>query len=141
MTPTNLLLVGSGMLAVAARTAPIFRNGGEVRALDWLATRVTYADVILSSYEAGNYIPARVGARVYIGLGTETARIEDKRAAMKRFFDPSTLDEWRAKVLRDERVTYVFATPAERFSPGNAGSLLPIYQAEGYAIYRVESSQ
>jgi len=97
--------------------------------------------VILSSYEAGNYIPARVGARVYIGLGTETARIEDKRAAMKRFFDPLTSDEWRAQFLRDGNITYVFATPAERFSPGDARFLLPLYQAEGYTIYRVKSDR
>ena len=141
MIPTNILLVGSGMLAVAARTAPIFRDGGEVKALDWLATRATYDDVILSSYEAGNYIPARVGARVYIGLGTETARIEDKRAAMKRFFDPLTSDEWRAQFLRDGNITYVFATPAERFSPGDARFLSPLYQAEGYTIYRVKSDR
>ena len=141
MIPTNILLMGSGMLAVLARAAPIFRDGGEVKALDWLATRVTYDDVILSSYEAGNYIPARVGARVYIGLGTETARIEDKRAAMKRFFDPLTSDEWRAQFLRDGNITYVFATPAEQFTPGNARSLSPVYQAEGYTIYQVMSDR
>ena len=137
MIPTNILLVGSGMLAIAARTAPIFRDSGEVRALDWLATRATYDDVILSSYEAGNYLPARVGARVYIGLGTETVRIEDKRVLMKQFFDPATPDGWRAQFLRDERITYVFATPAERFSPGSNRSLVLVYQAEDYAIYQV----
>jgi len=141
MIPTNILLVGSGILAVLARTTPIFRDGGEVRALDWLAARATYDDVILSSYEAGNYIPARVGARVYIGLGTETARIEDKRALMQRFFDPSTSDEWRAQFLREERITYVFATPAEHFSPGNASSLLPVCQADSYTIYQVVSDR
>ena len=73
MIPTNILLMGSGALAVVARAAPIFRDGSEVKALDWLAARATYNDVVLSSYSAGNYLPARVGARVYIGLGTETA--------------------------------------------------------------------
>jgi hypothetical protein len=141
MIPTNILLVGSSTLAVLARAAPIFRDGSEVRALNWLAARATYDDVILSSYEAGNYIPARVGARVYIGLGTETAHIEDKRVLVQRFFDPSTLDEWRAQFLRDEGITYVFATPTEHFAPGNAKSLLPVYQAEGYTIYRVVSGQ
>jgi hypothetical protein len=141
MIPTNILLVGSGMLAITARTAPIFRDGGEVKALDWLATRATYDDVILSSYETGNYIPARVGARVYIGLGTETSRVEDKRAAMQRFFDPLTSDEWRAQFLRDGDITYVLTTPVERFSPGNARFLSPTYQAEGYTIYQVTSDR
>jgi len=137
MIPTNILLVSSGTLAILARTAPIFRKGGEVRALDWLATRATYDDVILSSYETGNYIPARVGARVYIGLGTETARIEDKRVLMKRFFYPATPDEWRAQFLRDARITYVFVGPEDNSFHNSASSLLAVYQAEGYTVYKV----
>jgi hypothetical protein len=136
MAPTYALLLGSGTLAVLARTEPIFRDGGEVRALDWLATRATYNDVVLSSYQSGNYIPARVGVRVFIGLGTETAHFEEKRALMKSFFDPSTPDDWRARFLRDYGITYVFAGPDEGFSPGSTKSLLPVYQAEGYTIYR-----
>jgi hypothetical protein len=139
--PTNVLLMVSGSLAVTARAAPIFRDGAEVKALDWLAARATYDDVILSSYEAGNYIPARVGARVFVGLGTETARIEDKRAMMKRFFDSSTSDDWRAQFLHDYNITYVFATPAEQFAPGSTRSLASIYHVEGYTIYQVVSGQ
>ena len=141
MIPTNILLMGSGTLAVLARAAPIFRDGGEVKALDWLAARATYDDVVLSSYSAGNYLPARVGARVYIGLGTETAHIEEKRAAMQQFFAASTSDEWRAQFLRDEGITYVFDTPETKFSPGSTHSLLPVYQAGGYTIYQVASAQ
>jgi len=141
MVPTNILLMGSGTLAVIARAAPIFRDGGEVKALDWLAARATYDDVVLSSYSAGNYIPARVGTRVYIGLGTETVHVEDKRAAVTQFFAASTSDEWRTQFLRQERITYVFATPEDKFSPGSAHSLLPIYQAGGYTVYKVIGGQ
>ncbi len=141
MIPTNILLMGSGTLAVIARAAPIFRDGGEVKALDWLAARATYNDVVLSSYSTGNYLPARVGARVYIGLGTETAHVKDKRAAMQQFFAASTSDEWREQFLRQERITYVFATPEEKFSPGSTHSLLPVYQAREYIIYQVIGGQ
>jgi hypothetical protein len=141
MVPTNILLIGSGTLAVIARAAPIFRDGGEVKALDWLTTRAMYNDVVLSSYSAGNYLPARVGARVYIGLGTETAHVEEKRAAMKQFFAASTSDEWRAQFLRQEHITYVFATPEDKFSPGNTHSLSPVYQAGGYTVYQVVGGQ
>ncbi len=141
MIPTNILLMSSGTSAVIARAAPIFRDGGEVKALDWLAARATYDDVVLSSYSAGNYIPARVGARVYIGLGTETAHIEEKRAATKQFFAASTSDEWRAQFLRQERITYVFATPEDQFSPGNSHSLSPVYQIGRYTVYQVVGAQ
>jgi len=141
MTPTYVLLLGSGCVAIVARTAPIFREGGEVRALDWLAGRATYEDVVLSSYELGNYLPARVGARVFIGLGTETAHIEDKRALMKRFFDPATSDDWRAQFLQDYGITYVLAGPEERFAPGNLHSLSPVYQIEGYTVFQVVGGQ
>jgi hypothetical protein len=141
MVPTNILILGSGSLAILARAAPIFRNGGEVQALDWLAARATYNDVVLSSYSTGNYIPARVGARVYLGLGTETVRIEEKRALVVRFFDASTPNEWRAQLLRDEHITYVFAGPDDSFSPSSTNSLLPVYQIEGYTIYQVASER
>lgn len=135
--PTNVLLLASGSLAVLARAAPIFRDGGEVRALDWLAARVTYDDVVLSSYSTGNYIPARAGARVFIGLGTETVNVEHKRILTQRFFDPSTPDDWRAQFLHDWRITYVLAGPGAGFSAGRTDLLSPVYQAEGYTIYQV----
>jgi hypothetical protein len=141
VVPTNILILGSGTLAVLARAAPIFRDGGEVHALDWLAVRATYNDVVLSSYSTGNYIPARVGARVYIGLGTETVRVEEKRALVARFFDASTPDEWRAQFLRDGHITYVFAGPDDHFSPAGTNALLPVYRAGGYTVYQVVSGQ
>ena len=60
---------------------------------------------------------------------------------MKQFFAASTSDEWRAQFLRDEGITYVFATPEDKFSPGNTYSLLPVYQAGGYIIYKVIGGQ
>jgi len=140
MIPTNILLVGSGTLAVLARAAPIFRDGSEVKALNWLAARATYNDVVLSSYSAGNYLPARVGARVYIGLGTETAHVEEKRTAMKQFFAASTSDEWRAQFLREYHITYVFVAPDERFS-SSARFLSPVYQEDDYTLYQVTSER
>jgi hypothetical protein len=140
MLPTNILLIVSGAQMVAARQPPIFRRDGEIRALEWLAARVTYDDVILAGYAAGNYIPARAGARVFIGLGTETARIHSKRALTDRFFDPSSTDEWRAQFLREYGITHVFVTPAEQFASSNARVFETIYQAEGYTIYRVAGS-
>jgi hypothetical protein len=136
LVPTNVLLLGSASVAVIARAAPIFRDGGEVRALDWLAARATYADVVLATYAAGNYVPARVGARAFIGLGTETAHLEDKQTLVERFFDPSTSDEWRASFLRQYGITYVFAGPLEQFAPGSTRALLPVYQSGEYTIYQ-----
>jgi hypothetical protein len=139
--PTNIMLLGSGALAVISRAEPVFRDGGEVRALDWLVTRATYDDVVLASYSTGNYLPVRVGARVFLGLGTETVRAREKRALVERFFDIATSDEWRAQFLRDWRITYVLAGPGERFLPGRTRYWSPVYQAEGYTVYRVISDQ
>lgn len=139
--PTNVLLLVSSSLAVLYRAAPIFRDADEVRALDWLAARVTYDDVVLASYSTGNYAPARAGARVFLGLGTETVRAKDKRALVERFFDPSTPDDWRAQFLRDWRITYVLAGPDERFSPGSTRSLALVHQAGEYSVYKVASGR
>ena len=65
--------------------------------------------------------------------------MEEKRALVRRFFDATTSNEWRAQFLREQRITYVLAGPDEKFSPVGAGFLSPVYQAEGYTIYRVVS--
>jgi hypothetical protein len=68
-------------------------------------------------------------------------RIEEKRALVARFFDASTPNEWRAQLLRDEHITYVFAGPDDNFSPGSTNSLLSVYQIEGYTVYKVASER
>ena len=139
---TNVMLVAGNCLALRGLPAPIYRDAGEVAALDWLNERVKPDDVVLAAYETGNYLPARVGARAFVGHGPESVHADEKKALVSRFFDATTDDDWRRQLLAQYNVDYVFWGPAERrlgkFTPYVAPYLQPMYEAAGgYAIFEV----
>ncbi len=122
-----------------------FRDGAELAALHWLDQRVTHADVILSSYNTGNFLPVVVGAKAFLGHGPETAYSEDKRQLVKQFYAAETADAWRRAFLKKWPITYVFFGPLEKkvgqFDPAQAGYLTLEYDRDGYRIYRVNRDE
>jgi hypothetical protein len=143
MTLTNAFLIAGNTLTLRGRPAPIYRDAGEVAALDWLAERADPGDVVLAAYETGNYLPARVHVRVFVGHGPESVRAAEKRALVAHFFDAGTADAWRQDLLAEYGVDYVFWGPAERrlgaFDPLGADFLRPVYQGPAHTILEVES--
>jgi hypothetical protein len=139
---TNVLLVAGNCLALRGLPGPIYRDAGEVAALDWLSKQVEPEDVVLSSYETGNYLPARVWARVFVGHGPETVYFAEKKALMACFFDAATDDAWRRDLLEEYGIDYVFWGPAERrvgdFDPQAVSYLREIYNANGYTMFEAE---
>lgn len=142
LLPTGLLLVAGNSLALLPRPAPVFRDAAEVEMLDWLGEVTEPADVVLAAYATGNYLPARAGARAFVGHGPETVRFEEKRALVARFFNPLTDDGWRKDLLAEYGVDWVVWGPAERalggFNPSTAPYLRRVYWADGYGVFRAE---
>ncbi len=138
---TNLMLVAGNSLVLRDRPSPIYREVFELVALDWLGERVGFDDVVLTAYETGNYLPARAKARVFLGHGPETLRVNEKQALTARFFDARTDDDWRRDLLAAYGIDYVFWGPAERqlghFDPHSAPYLRSVYEANGYAVFDV----
>jgi hypothetical protein len=141
MSLTNVMLVAGNALVLRWHPASIYRDRAEVAALDWLGERAESDDVVLSSYETGNYLPARVWARVFVGHGPETVHFAEKKTLMMHFFDAATGDAWRQELLEGYGIDYVFWGPAERrvgdFDPWAAAYLRAVYEADGYAIFEV----
>jgi len=138
---TNVLLVAGNCLALRGQPSPIYRETGEVAALDWLNGRVEPGDVVLAAYETGNYLPARVGARAFVGHGPESVHADEKKALVARFFDATTDDAWRRQLLAQYGVDYVFSGPAERalgdFDAGRAMYLRRVYDTDRYVVFGV----
>ena len=139
---TNGLLVAGNSLVLQGLPAPIYRDASEVAALDWLSQQVRSDDVVLASYETGNYLPARVGARAFVGHGPESIHAEEKRLLVTRFFEATTDDAWRQQLLARYGADFVFWGPVEQqlgtFDPRRASYLRQVYQAGEYATFEVE---
>jgi hypothetical protein len=138
---SNLLLVAGSLQPISQRTAPIYRASGEVAALKWLAVHAEPSETVLASFEVGNVIPAWTDLRVFAGHGPETLYSPEKQAAIQRFSEAQTEDAWRQSLLNDSGLDYVFYGPQERalgsWRPQEAWYLRPVYDKEGYVIYRV----
>ena len=139
---TNVMLVAGNCLSLRGKPAPIYRDAGEVAALDWLNQQVESDDVVLAAYETGNYLPTRVKARAFVGHGPESVHADEKKRLVAYFFDGATDDAWRRDLLSQYGVDWVFWGPAERtmgdFDPSQAAYLAPVYDAPEYTLFRVE---
>jgi hypothetical protein len=148
--PTNLLLILGNCLQTSMRAPPIYHSRAELEALDWLRENTAPGDTVLCAYETGNYVPARAGNRVLLGLGTETAYAARKRVEVQRFFDERESDAWRQELLRRYHIAYVLVGPRERTLGGatpfaaDGAPYLEAVQSTGtsgddhYTLYRVK---
>jgi len=121
---------------------PLFRPTTELQAMDWLRANTLPADVVLSSYWTGSFIPARAGNTVFVGQRYETIRFDEKRAASEKCFDAATDDAWRVALLREYRIGYLFWGKGERdlgaFDPERATYLRRVFANEQARVYRVQ---
>jgi hypothetical protein len=138
---SNLVLVSSSLTELTHRAPPAFHPAGEIAAMDWLAGRAGDDDIVLSAYESGNVIPARAHVRVFLGHGPETLYTEEKREAVRRFFDAATGDAWRQELIDQYSIDWVFYGPAEQvlgtWDPTEAPYLEPVYDNMGHTLFRV----
>jgi hypothetical protein len=139
---SNVLLVMGSLVEVSRQTRPIFRPAAEIAAIDWLGGQAKPDDTVLSTFETGNVIPARTGTRVFVGHGPETLYFDEKQEAVKRFFAAATGDGWRQELLAEYGIVYLFYGPDERalgdWDPAGAPYLAPVFDQQGYTIYRVK---
>ena len=138
---SNLLLVAGSFGPIQQRTAPIYRPGDEVAALEWLAAHAQPDETVLASFQVSNVIPARTDLRVFAGHGPETLYSTEKQANIHRFFQPDTDDAWRHGLLREFGIDYVLFGPAEQelgdWDPSSAEYLDQCHRVGEYAILSV----
>jgi hypothetical protein len=139
--PSNLLLIANSLIQVSHLAPPIFHEGMELEAMDWLAVHTQPSDIVFSSYQVGNYIPARAGNRVFLGHGPETIHGQEKENIVKQFFQVQARDAYREEILRRYNVAYLFYGPAERalgdFQPETKPYLEKVFTNGRYKIYEV----
>jgi len=139
--PSNLLLVATSLVQVSRLSSPIFHEGMELEAMDWLAAHTQPSDTVLSSHQIGNYIPARAGNRVFLGHGPETIHAEEKENIVRQFFQTQTNDAYRKEILNQYDIAYLFYGPAEKalgdFQPATSPYLEEVFTNGRHTIYEV----
>ncbi len=97
-------------------------------------------DPVLSAYEVGNAIPARIGHKVYYGHWAETMCYSEKSETVSRFFSGME-DEERRAFLTENAIRYVFHGPGERglgsYDLASVPYLHLCFQDGEVAIYKV----
>jgi len=139
-TPSTWYLLVSLSLAAAGGYGLLYHSRCEVEAVLWLGEHTQPQDTVLSSYEIGGYIPARIGHRVFWGHWAESIHLSQKRAEAQAFYsDFETFD--RRDFLSDYGIAYVFHGPRERgmgsFDPSATAYLEPAFRQGDVVVYRV----
>ncbi len=139
--PSSLILLSGGFFAASRPGLPLFRPVGEINAFEFIADEAKAGEVVLTSYQTGNALPAWAPLRVLIGHGPESVGLSELRPKVERFYGDQISDLERLSLIRDYDIGYVFRGPYEAalgdWNPAQADYLQPIYQSGGYEVYRV----
>ena len=139
--PVNLYLIGWRFIDLRRADYPFYAPKANLEALDYLETQVQSDDVVLSSLNMGQYIPALTGARSFLGHWAQTLDFYGKTAMVNAFFNTDTTDADREEILRSFGVDYVLVTEQERaigeFDATTAPYLEEVYSNDNATVYAV----
>ncbi|MFH1207663.1 MAG: hypothetical protein V1668_03595 [Patescibacteria group bacterium] len=121
---------------------PYYMDRTEVEAMAWLKDNASLADVIFSTYEIGNFIPAYSGRVVWLGHGPQTINIEEKFKKSIWFWGNDSDADEKYTLLKDSRATYVWYGQYEKkagtYDPASKSYLKKVYSNPDVTIFRVE---
>ena len=139
--PSTLFLFSGGIIAARFLTLPVFRSVKEIAAFEYLSANAIAGQVVLTSYETGNALPAWAPVRVVVGHGPESVRLAEFLPEVEQFYTPRDSDAERQSLLQDWSVEFVFRGPQEKilgdWDPSGSGYLQPVFESGGYEVYRV----
>jgi hypothetical protein len=139
--PVNLYLLGWRFIDLRRFETPYFMPTDTIAAYDYLETQVQSDDVVLSSMNVGQFIPALTGARAYLAHWAQTLDFFGKQERVSIFFNPATDDSQRQAILNEFGVDYVIYTPEEQalgtFNPDSASYLENVFSSGSATVYAV----
>lgn len=137
------ILIFGAVGAVLNPGPPLFLSVDQVRAYGKLGYAVEPGDVVLSSYETGNPLPAFVPVRVVTGIETLTVSYDEIESQVRSFYQVGASDEYRQELLLGWGVDYVYWGPQEQllggWNPNQAAFLERIITVGEHKIFRVNN--
>jgi len=140
--PTNLYLVAWRVVDLRRHNYPFYLYRDDVRAIRWLEENASPDEVVLSSITIGHYIPGLAGNRPFLSNSVMTMDSHRKEEEVRAFFDPTTSDAEREKLLRRYGIRYLFYGPAEcalgSFDPDESGLFKLVFSSAQTRVYEVQ---
>lgn len=112
--PSNLVVWWNAVHLVGIRLRCFYLTNGELECARWLRNSVGEGEPVLSLPHLGLYLPALVGTRSFVGHRELTANFEEKKRLADRFFQPTTSDSFRRKLLSAYGIRFVVFGRDER---------------------------
>jgi hypothetical protein len=139
--PTNIYLITWRFIDLARHEYPYYLYRNEVEAMEWLEKNAESDSVVISKYEAGQFIPGISGQRSFLAHWAQTVNFFEKREIVEELFNPMTDEERRSEILREYQVDYIFWGPVEQRSKGfdimDSTYLTKVYQSTYVDIFQV----
>ena len=139
-TSTLFLLIGS-TLQVLEPHQPLYRRVEEIHAMEALSGIVQNDQGVLSSFEVGNNLPARIPAKAVIGHGPETIGLADLLDKLNEFFRNTDLQEGCNSFFEEIGADFLFWGPEEEklwmIDPAALDCTSEFYNQDGYRLYYI----
>ncbi len=140
--PSTLMLLAGGIFVSLAPSQPIFQPAEQVSAYEYLAHHAPVGSVVLASFDTSNALPAWAPVRVLIGHGPESMNLSILRPRVEAFYQSTTSDSSRVRLLREFGVDYVVWGEQEAalgsWDPQNATYLKLTYRSGDCEVFAVD---
>jgi uncharacterized membrane protein len=141
--PTNVYLWTWRFVDLNRHDYPYYLYRDEVAAMQWLAEHSSPDAVVLSSLDAGQYLPSLSGRRAFLAHWAQTVSFFDKQERVVRFFGAKVDDTERLATLQTFGVDYVLHGPAERvlgeYDPSESPMLSVAFCSPQVTLYHVNA--
>jgi hypothetical protein len=122
---------------------PYYLYRDEVAAMQWLEQYAPADSIVFSAYDTGGYLPGISGQRAFLGHWAQTVDFYGKTKLVGEFFDGSTTDAQRQRILQQYHVNYVLYGPAEQalgsYVPDDSAFLALVFSSPQAKVYAVNN--
>jgi hypothetical protein len=112
---TSIALTGQAVVLAVRGEYAI--DSGLLAAYRWIDAHAESTDVIFADLYNANMMPQYIRSRVFCGYGN-AVRADEKLKDLQNFFAPTTSQEFRENLLRNNPIQYVLLTSAQAESLG-----------------------
>lgn len=123
---TNLYLFTWRFYDLSRHDYPYYLHSDEITALHWLEANVQPDDVVLSSLELGQYIPAETGAHAFLAHWAQTVDFYAKQEAVELFLSDQLEAEEISNLVKEFNVDYILVSYAADHISINQQKILSI---------------